>query len=215
MTTLGKYELHEALGSGAFADVYRATDTMLKRTVALKVLKPALLADNEAFNRFVQEAQVTAGLFHPHIATALDIGETEGYHYLAMRFVDGQALDKLLKRYGKLPTGTVMTIIGQIASALQFAHDKGLGVVADFPTDTVVAYTRDENTLRGKAQIYRSGKLLKTVDMETAVPHNFIINLDHDGHDTWVATGKGLAWAIGNGYYPGLEKSPGWLVINK
>jgi hypothetical protein len=85
-------------------------------------------------------------------------------------------------------------------------------VVAHFPTDTIVAYTRDESTLRGKAQIYRCGKLLKTVDMEKAVPHSFIINIDHDGNDTWVATGKGLGWAIGDGYYAGLKKTPDWLV---
>ena len=77
------------------------------------------------------------------------------------------------------------------ANECWFAHDKGLGVVADFPTDTVVAYTRDPQTLRGKAQIYRCGKLLQDGRHGDGVPHNFIINLDHDGNDTWVATGKG------------------------
>ena len=80
-----------------------------------------------------------------------------------------------------------------------------------FPTETVVAYTRDPQTLRGKAQIYRSGKLLKTVDMPQAVPQNFAIYIDHDGNDTWVATGKGLGWAIGEGYYAGLKSNPAWL----
>jgi len=65
--------------------------------------------------------------------------------------------------------------------------------------------------LRGKAQIYRSGRLLRTVDMEQAVPHSFIINVHHDGDDTWVSTGKGLGWAIGDDYYAGLQKSPQWL----
>jgi hypothetical protein len=79
-------------------------------------------------------------------------------------------------------------------------------VVADFPSDTVVSYTRDPQTLRGKAALYRSGKILKVVDMERSVPHNFIISLDIDGNDAWVGTAQGLGWAIGTGYYPGLRK---------
>jgi len=72
---LGRYQIETLLGSGAYADVYRAQDGLLRRKVALKLLKPALLADEDAFARFVQEAQVSAGLFHPHIATTLDMGE--------------------------------------------------------------------------------------------------------------------------------------------
>ena len=123
---LGKYKLEEHLGSGAYADVYRATDTTLKRTVALKVLKPMLLADEEAFARFVQEAQTAAGLFHPHIATVLDLGEAEGRYFLAMRYVNGPSLDKLLAERGPLPWSEALRITEEIAEALQFAHDKGL-----------------------------------------------------------------------------------------
>lgn len=106
-----------------------------------------------------------------------------------------------------LPSDFTNNVKARSANECWFAHDKGLGVFADFPTETVVTYTRDPNTLRGKAEIFRCGKLLKTVDMEQAVPHSFIINLDHDGHDTWVATGKGLGWAIGDGYYAGLKRT--------
>jgi hypothetical protein len=79
--------------------------------------------------------------------------------------------------------------------------------VADFPTDTVVAYTRDPDSLRGKAQVFRAGRLLKSIDMDQGVPHNFIINLDIDGNDVWVATAKGLGHAIGEGYHPGLKRA--------
>jgi len=123
---LGKYKIEEQIGSGAYADVYRAQDTALKRTVALKVLKPMLLADEEAFARFVQEAQTAAGLFHPHIATVLDFGEAEGRYYIAIRYVDGPSLDKLLAQNGPLPWEEALEITEQIADALQFAHDKGL-----------------------------------------------------------------------------------------
>ena len=125
---------------------------------------------------------------------------------------DGRHWRGLYAHETGLPSDFTNNVAARSADECWFAHDKGLGVVADFPTDTVVAYTRDEQTLRGKAEIYRSGKLLKTVDMERAVPHSFIINIDHDGNDTWVATGKGLGWARGTDYYPGLKKDPPWLV---
>jgi branched-chain amino acid transport system substrate-binding protein len=113
-----------------------------------------------------------------------------------------------------LPSDFTNNVKARSADECYFAMDKGLGVVADFPTDTYVSYTRDPKTLRGKAQVYRSGKLLKTVDMEKAVPHNFIIAVDVDGNDTWVGTGKGLGWAIGEGYYAGVKKDPEWLSAN-
>jgi len=123
---------------------------------------------------------------------------------------DGRHWRGLYAHETGLPSDFTNNVQARSANECWFAHDKGLGVVADFPTETVVAYTRDPETLRGRAKVFRSGKLLKNVDMEHAVPHSFIINLDHDGNDTWVATGKGLGWAIGDGYYAGLKKNPAW-----
>jgi len=105
-----------------------------------------------------------------------------------------------------LPSDFANNVKGRSSREGWFATDKGLGVVADFPSDTVVSYTRDPQTLRGKATLYRSGKILKVVDMERSVPHNFIISLDIDGNDAWIGTAQGLGWAIGTGYYPGLRK---------
>jgi len=123
---LGKYQIESLLGKGAFAEVYKALDTSLKRTVALKVLKPALLADEEAFARFVQEAQVLASLVHPHIAWVWDLGEAQGRYFIAMRYVDGQSLDKVIAARGALPWEEALKITEQIAEALQFAHQKEL-----------------------------------------------------------------------------------------
>ncbi|MGO8746808.1 MAG: hypothetical protein ACLQNE_12530 [Thermoguttaceae bacterium] len=86
-----------------------------------------------------------------------------------------------------------------------FATDKGVGVVADFPTDTYVNYSRDPKTLRGKATVTRGKRVLRTYDMEKSVPHNYAIALDMDGKDVWVGTAKGLAWGIGEGYYAGVK----------
>jgi len=113
-----------------------------------------------------------------------------------------------------LPSDFTNNVKARSANECYFAMDKGLGVVADFPTESVVAYTRDPNTLRGKAQIYQAGKLIRTVDMVKAVPHNFLISIDVDGNDVWVGTGKGLGWAIGDGYYPGVRENPSWLTAN-
>jgi serine/threonine-protein kinase len=122
----GRYKIESHLGTGAFADVYKAVDTVLNRVVALKVLKPTLVADGEAFTRFTREAQVAAALFHPHIATVLDMGESEGRYFIAMRYVDGKSLDKVIAERGALPWEEALKITEQIAGALQFAHEKGL-----------------------------------------------------------------------------------------
>jgi serine/threonine-protein kinase len=123
---LSRYTIQSHLGTGAFADVYKALDTVLNRTVALKILKPMLVADNEAFVRFTREAQTLANLMHPQIAWVWDMGEAEGYYFIAMRYVDGKALDKVIAERSSLPWDETLKITGQIAGALQFAHDKGL-----------------------------------------------------------------------------------------
>ena len=123
--TLGKYELIEKLGEGATADVYLATDTVLKRKVALKVLKPSLVPDSSAFARFTQEAQGAAALFHSHIATALDMGQANGYYFIAMRYVPGRSLDRLLKEDGPLSWEQVLRMAGQIGEAMDYAHKQG------------------------------------------------------------------------------------------
>lgn len=99
-TKLGKYTLHEKLGSGGFGTVYRATDAM-GRTVAIKVLKPGWSDDPETIERFRREALAAGELFHPHIATILDIDEAEGRRFLVMRYVDGPSLDKILEEKGR------------------------------------------------------------------------------------------------------------------
>jgi serine/threonine-protein kinase len=124
--TLGKYQIESFLGMGASAEVYKALDTTLKRIVALKVLKSALVADEEAFARFTQEAQTLASLVHPQIAWVWDLGEADGRYFIAMRYVDGQSLDKVIAERGALPWEETLKITEQVASSLEFAHDKGL-----------------------------------------------------------------------------------------
>jgi eukaryotic-like serine/threonine-protein kinase len=122
---LGKYQIYEKLGEGATAEVFHAHDTVLGRDVALKILKPALVPDTSAFGRFILEAQAAAKLFHNHIATVLDMGEAEGRYFIAMRYVPGRSLDKILKDDGPLPWDDVGRMAQQIGAALDYAHGEG------------------------------------------------------------------------------------------
>jgi serine/threonine-protein kinase len=122
---LGKYEILEHLGAGATADVFRALDTVLGREVALKVLKPSLVADISAFARFSQEAQAAAQLFHPHIALVLDMDSGNDRYFIAMQYVPGASLDKLLAEDGPLAWADVVRLAEQIGGALAFAHARG------------------------------------------------------------------------------------------
>ncbi len=150
------------------------------------------------------------GIIHV-IVTGVSPIRTEGHDvlwistYFGTCRYDGRHWRGFYAKETGLPNDFTNNVKARSADECWFAHDKGLGVVADFPSDTYVAYTRDPATLRGKAEVFRSGRLLKTVDMEKGVPHSFIIAIDHDGHDTWVGTSKGLGWAIGDGYYPGVK----------
>ena len=125
ITKLGKYELYEKLGEGATAEVYRAIDTSLNREVALKILKPALVADASAFFRFTQEAHAAASLFHPHIATVLDVDEQNGRYFIVMRYFAGRSLDKVL-RDGPLSHQEAAILATQVAEALDYAHKSGI-----------------------------------------------------------------------------------------
>lgn len=123
---LGRYRIEEYLGSGSYAIVYRALDTLLDRVVALKVLKPIWTADEEIFARFLREARAAANLIHPNIAWVLDIGEIDEKHFLAIRYIDGLALDKMLSTRGPIPWVEAVNIFEQIGSALDFAHSQGM-----------------------------------------------------------------------------------------
>src|SRR5947208_5512931 len=99
-TRLGPYEILQSLGQGGMGDVYKAQDTRLRRFVAIKVLRSGAIVDPERRLRFVQEAQAASALNHPNIVTVHDIGEQEGVDYIAMEYVAGNALDRLIPRKG-------------------------------------------------------------------------------------------------------------------
>jgi ligand-binding sensor domain-containing protein len=104
-----------------------------------------------------------------------------------------------------LPSDFDNAVAGRSANEAWFATDKGLGVVADFPTDTWVTYTTDHQAGRGKAVIQRGQDVLGEIEMPPNLPHNHVLWVELDGDDVWLGTSKGLGRAIGKGYYPGLR----------
>ena len=160
---LGRYKIEELIGSGAYADVYRAYDAALRRTVALKVLKPMLMADATAFARFTQEAQAAANLFHPQIATVLDIGEANGHYFIAMRYVEGVSLDAYIQEQAPIPWETAYRITYQIADALNFAHQRGLVHRDVKPSNILISETEGALlTDFGLVKAFSSGSLTAT-----------------------------------------------------
>jgi serine/threonine protein kinase len=121
---LGQYQVVEKLGEGGMATVYKAFQPSMERYVALKILPRLLAAEPDFVTRFKNETKVIANLEHPHILPVYDFGEADGYTYLVMRFVEGgQTLNSLLQGKPLLPS-QVRRLIGQVASALDYAHSR-------------------------------------------------------------------------------------------
>jgi WD40 repeat protein len=120
------YRLEEQIGQGGMAVVFRARDERLERQVALKVLSPALAADESFRRRFIRESRSAAAVDHPHIIPVFDAGEEDGVLFLAMRYVPGGDAGSLVRRGGLLPPARAAAIIAAVASALDAAHAAGL-----------------------------------------------------------------------------------------
>ncbi|MEO7793466.1 MAG: serine/threonine-protein kinase, partial [Thermoanaerobaculia bacterium] len=124
-TRLGPYEITAKLGEGGMGEVYRATDSRLKREVAIKVLPAAFTADPERLARFEREAQLLAQLHHPNIAGIFGLEESNGVRALVMELVEGEDLSARIAR-GPLPLDEALPIAKQIAQALEAAHAQGI-----------------------------------------------------------------------------------------
>ncbi len=126
--------------------------------------------------------------------------------YFGMSRYDGRHWRGYYQHESGLPSDFGNAVKGRGANEAWYATDKGLGVVADFPTDTWITYTLDPNTLRGRAVVSRNQKALEVVDMPKSIPHNYTLWVEFDNNDVWIGTSKGVGWAIGTGYYKGLKE---------
>ena len=120
-TTLGPYEILSAIGAGGMGEVYKARDTRLDRTVAIKVLPEHVASDPDLKQRFEREAKTISSLNHPHICTLHDIGSQEGVDFLVMEYLEGDTLAQRLEK-GALPLDQALTVAIEIADALDKAH---------------------------------------------------------------------------------------------
>ena len=124
-TALGPYEVLSLIGAGGMGEVYRARDTRLGRSVAVKVLAPELSTDPEFRARFTREAKAISALTHPHICGLHDIGRQDDTEYLVLELLEGETLAARLER-GPLPLSQVLRFGLEIADALEAAHRQGI-----------------------------------------------------------------------------------------
>ncbi len=124
-TKLGPYEIQSALGAGGMGEVYRARDTRLDRTVAVKILPAHLSSNPEAKQRFEREARAISSLNHPHICTLHDVGHQDGTDYLVMEFLEGETLAERLRK-GPLPMQQLLKYGIEIGQGLDKAHRTGV-----------------------------------------------------------------------------------------
>jgi serine/threonine protein kinase len=126
-TLLGdRYRIISKLGAGGMGEVYRATDLRLGQQVALKFLPQEMAEDPKALARFHNEVRIARQVAHPNVCRVYDIGEVEGTPYLSMEYVDGEDLNSLLRRIGRLPRDKALEIARKLCAGLAAAHNKGV-----------------------------------------------------------------------------------------
>ncbi|MGI9471390.1 MAG: serine/threonine protein kinase, partial [Rubripirellula sp.] len=123
---IGDYEIRELIGSGGMGQVYLAEHRRMRRIVAIKMLPIERMKDETAVERFYDEVRAASRLMHPNIVTAFDAGDSNGVHYLAMEFVDGETLTKTVAHNGPFSVGEAAAVIRQAALGLLHAHRAGI-----------------------------------------------------------------------------------------
>ena len=127
---IGRYDIEGRLGSGAMGAVYKGFDPLIKRTLAIKTIRLDVSREGDEYatflERFYQEARISGTLSHPNIVTLYDIGEEEGVPFLALEFVDGESVEVKLDRGETFRSEHALGLISQLASALDYAHEKGI-----------------------------------------------------------------------------------------
>ncbi|WP_405139414.1 serine/threonine protein kinase [Sphaerisporangium sp. NBC_01403] len=142
---VGDYLVEAVVGRGGMATVYRARDHRLGRAVALKVLAPQLSQDQRFRDRFVRESRLVAGIDHPNIIPIYEAGESDDLLFIAMRYVEGADLRKLIQASGPMPVARAYRLFSQIASALDSAHQHGLVHRDVKPANILVAEGSDRD----------------------------------------------------------------------
>jgi serine/threonine protein kinase len=137
-TLAGKYRIDARLNEGGMGTVYRGTHVLMDKTVAIKVLRPSLAADEKIVARFSREARAASRISHPNALSVTDFGEDESGHvFLVMEFLSGKTLKQLIRDEGPLPLARVVDITRQVGDALNAAHEQGV-VHRDLKSDNIM-----------------------------------------------------------------------------
>src|SRR5262245_39358502 len=143
---IGRYQIQASIGYGAMGAVYKAFDPLIKRTLAIKTIRldiPRQSPQYKSFiERFYHEARISGTLSHPNIVTLFDIGEEGGVPYLAMEFVEGETISSLIEKGVRFHPEKVISLVSQIASALDYAHSKGV-IHRDIKPSNVILFDGD------------------------------------------------------------------------
>jgi len=137
-TRLGKYEIHSEIGRGGMGAVYLGYDRPLDRWVAVKVLAPHLVWETKFVERFLREARAAAQLRHPNIVTIHDVGQERAWYYFVMAYLEGESLADVIRKQGPMSVEQVLAVLRPIASALDYAHQRGLAHRDVKPANVIV-----------------------------------------------------------------------------
>ena len=171
----GRYRILRRLGVGAMGAVYVAEHTRIGRQDAIKVLRAAMARDPEAIARFTRGARNVSRIRHPNVCTLYDFGNTEeGFHFLAMEFVDGPTLGTLLEREGPLPLNRAVHLIGQVGEALQAAHALGI-IHRDLKPDNIMVARAADGTEQVKVVDFDIARGPAEEEGPAVTRHGFVV----------------------------------------
>ncbi len=169
--SIGRYQVQGSIGYGAMGAVYKAFDPLIKRTLAIKTIRLDIPRNSPQYKSFIErfyhEARISGTLSHPHIVTLFDIGEEQAIPYLAMEFVEGDTISSLLEKGVKFLPEKVISLVSQVASAIDYAHTKGVIHRDIKPSNMILSEDRLKVTDFGIAKLVDSemtqaGQLLGT-----------------------------------------------------
>lgn len=170
-SNIGTYEIIAQIGSGGMATVYKARQPKLDRFVAIKVMHRLFLSDNSFLSRFEREARIVAQLDHPNVVPVYDYDQQEGVPYLVMKYVEGRTLKDKMNE-GALTLDEILQILTAVASALTYAHGRGI-LHRDIKPSNILLDEQDTPYLTdfGLARIAQAGSSTLSADMMLGTPH--------------------------------------------
>jgi TonB family protein len=171
-SVIGRYQVQESIGYGAMGAVYKAFDPLIKRTLAIKTIRLDIPRQSPQYRSFIErfyhEARISGTLSHPNIVTLFDIGEEGGLPYLAMEYVEGETISSILERGLRFKPEKVIGLVSQVASAIDYAHTKGV-IHRDIKPSNLILYDTDRVKVTDfgiaklvDAEMTQSGTLLGT-----------------------------------------------------